>query len=488
MAEFETIIGLEVHVQVGTRSKAFCADSTTFGQPPNTQVSAVSLAHPGTLPRSNRRQVELAARLGLALGSQINLRSTFDRKNYFYADLPKGYQITQDQTPICVGGELDVYLDGNWRSFRIHHIHMEEDAGKSQHAENAAYSQIDLNRAGVPLLEIVTEPDLRSAAEVDAFMTAMRQLVRYLGVSDGNMEQGSMRCDINVSIRPRGAQELRARCEIKNINSMRYARQAIAYEVARQQKIVAGGGTVQQQTRNFDPDTGRTYALRDKENAHDYRYFPEPDLPPVLLTPAELATMQKQLPALPRARYEQFRQEYQLSDYDARLLVEERETADLFSAMLGSYHNPKGLANLIINRLFSWCQEHQVSLADLPANAAQLAAFQRIIDEGLVSHSTAYQRLFPQWIRQAEEDPRALAQALNLVQNSNTNYLEELALQVISANPDKVKVYRKGKKGLLGFFMGQLMRASKGKADPQLSKQLLQRLLDTSEDESPRKT
>jgi len=478
MSSFETVIGLEVHVQLATQSKAFCGDDTTFGAEPNTQTSIISLAHPGTLPRTNKQQVAFATRLGLALNSQITRRTTFDRKNYFYADLPKGYQITQDQAPICVGGALPVRVGDVWKTFRIHHIHMEEDAGKSIHTEDPKSSQIDLNRAGVPLLEIVTEPDFRSAEEVDGFMTAMRQLVRYLEISDGNMEQGSMRCDINVSLRPLGSQELRERCEIKNINSMRYARQAISYEVGRQQAIYEQGGTVKQQTLNFDPETGRTSPLREKEDAHDYRYFPEPDLSPLVLDDAFLDEQRKEVPRLPKEWFDTLTTEYQLSDYDAQLLTNERSTVELFASVVAVYREPKAIANLIINRLLPWCQEKGKELEELAATPDQLASFQKLIDSGAVSNSVAYQRVFPVWIESPSRSPLEVAESLNVVQNSDASALEEMAREVLQANPDKVKAYQNGKKGLLGFFMGQLMRASKGKADPKVGNALFQKLLD----------
>jgi len=478
MSSFETVIGLEVHVQLATQSKAFCGDDTTFGAEPNTQTSIISLAHPGTLPRTNKQQVAFATRLGLALNSQITRRTTFDRKNYFYADLPKGYQITQDQAPICVGGSLPVRVGDVWKTFRIHHIHMEEDAGKSIHTEDPKSSLIDLNRAGVPLLEIVTEPDFRSAEEVDGFMTAMRQLVRYLEISDGNMEQGSMRCDINVSLRPLGSQELRERCEIKNINSMRYARQAISYEVGRQQAIYEQGGTVKQQTLNFDPETGRTSPLREKEDAHDYRYFPEPDLSPLVLDDAFLDEQRKEVPRLPKEWFDTLTTEYQLSDYDAQLLTNERSTVELFASVVAVYREPKAIANLIINRLLPWCQEKGKELEELAATPDQLASFQKLIDSGAVSNSVAYQRVFPVWIESPSRSPLEVAESLNVVQNSDASALEEMAREVLQANPDKVKAYQNGKKGLLGFFMGQLMRASKGKADPKVGNALFQKLLD----------
>lgn len=322
--EYEVVIGLETHVQLATHSKAFCGDDARFGGEPNTHISTISLGHPGTLPHLNKRQIEFAVRLGLALGCQINLRSTFDRKNYFYADLPKGYQITQDRLPICVGGSLRISTKDGDKEVQIHHIHMEEDAGKSIHDLDPNDSLIDLNRAGVPLLEIVTEPDLRSADEVDAYMTAMRQLVRYLEISDGNMEEGSLRCDCNVSIRRLGDTHLNARCEIKNMNSMRFARRAIEYEVSRQAQIMEAGGKIAQQTLNFDPETGTTSPLRSKEDAHDYRYFPEPDLPPVVILPEYLEAIKMQMPPLPWELLEQFKNEYGLTDYECGRSVHAR--------------------------------------------------------------------------------------------------------------------------------------------------------------------
>ncbi|NRB64585.1 MAG: Asp-tRNA(Asn)/Glu-tRNA(Gln) amidotransferase subunit GatB, partial [Saprospiraceae bacterium] len=427
MTSYETVIGLEVHVQLNTQSKAFCGDANVFGGNPNTRVNVVSLAHPGTLPRSNRSQIEKAAKLGLAINGQISQMNTFDRKNYFYADLPKGYQITQDQSPIIRGGMVDVRVGQRWKSFRIHHVHMEEDAGKSIHTEDPTNSFIDLNRAGVPLLEIVTEPDFRSAEEVDAFMTAMRQLVRYLDISDGNMEEGSLRCDINISLRPKGTTELRARCEIKNVNSMRYARQAIAYEVGRQQRIYDKGGKVSQQTLHFDPVTGVTSPLREKENAHDYRYFAEPDLPPVVLSTAWLETLRNALPRLPKVWFEWLTDDHGLSDYDATLLTNEDRAVKLFAAILDHYDQPKSIANLIINRLFSFCQEKQIEMENLEVTPQQLASFVKLIDEGTVSNSIAYQRVFPAWLATPDRSPREVAESLNVVQDSDEDALTVLA-------------------------------------------------------------
>lgn len=474
---YETIIGLEVHVQLATESKAFCGDDASFGGEPNTHVSAVSLGHPGTLPKANGRQIELATRLGLALGCKINTHNAFDRKNYFYADLPKGYQITQDKAPICIGGSLSIKIGTTWKSIGIHHIHMEEDAGKSIHTMAPRHSFIDLNRAGVPLVEIVTEPDLRSGEEVDAFMTAMRQLVRYLEVSDGNMEQGSLRCDVNISIREQGATILNDRCEVKNVNSMKFARQAIDYEVWRQIGLVEAGGKVKQQTLNFDPNTGVTSPLREKEDAHDYRYFPEPDLPPVVLSSSYIDGVKAQLPILPEAMHRDLMEKYQLSDYDANIISEEKATGLFFLNLVQHTSNFKAAANLVINRILPWCQEVKHSLAQFPLPPQQLAALIQLVETGKLSNTAAYQTLFPAMLANPAQDPLALAEKLNLLQSSDGDFLQKIAEEVLTQFPDKVKEYQKGKKGLIGFFMGELMKRSKGKADPKVATGILETLL-----------
>ncbi len=476
---YETVIGLEVHVQLCTRSKAFCGDDASFGGEPNTHVSAISLGHPGTLPMLNREQVAFAVRLGLALGSRINRINTFDRKNYFYADLPKGYQITQDKLPVCTGGALDIWVDGALKSVRIHHIHMEEDAGKSMHDQLPDASLIDLNRAGVPLLEIVTEPDLRSAEEVDAFMNAMRRLARYLEISDGNMEQGSMRCDVNVSVRPKGESALGTRCEIKNLNSMRFARRAIAYEVRRQVDLIEAGSTVEQNTLHFDPDTGTTAPLRSKEEAHDYRYFPEPDLPPVVLDEPGIASVRTQMPPLPAELFRRFREEYGLSDYDAALLVEEKPVALYFVALCSHTPHFKAAANLAINKLLPWRDETKQSLEQFPVSPAHLAGMIEMVAGGKLSNTVAYQRLLPAMMEAPDENPAHLAQTLNLLQTGDAGLLAQWIDEVLAANPDKAAQYRKGKKGLQGFFMGEIMRLSKGKADPRSVTPLLIQKLDS---------
>lgn len=475
--KYETVIGLEIHLQLSTRSKAFCGDDASFGGEPNTYVSPISLGHPGALPRLNAKQVEYAVRLGLALGSEINLYNAFDRKNYFYADLPKGYQITQDRAPICRGGSLSIRVGEEEKVVRIHHIHMEEDAGKSIHDGEGPFSLIDLNRAGVPLLEIVSEPDLRSAEEVDAYMSAMRQLARYLGISDGNMEQGSMRCDCNVSVRLRGSEKLGERCEIKNLNSMRYARRAIDYEVKRQAGLIEAGGRVEQQTLNFDPATGVTTPLRDKEDAHDYRYFPEPDLPPVALTPEYVEGIRRSLPELPWELYRRFQEDYGLPAYDARLLTQEQPTALFFLGLCEHTPNFKAASNLIINKVAPWCNESGAGIVDFPVSYPQLAAFIRMIDEGQAASAAAYQHIFPVLAENPGRPPLEIARSLNLIQSSDEGLLEKLADEALANNPEEVERYRKGKKGLMGFFMGEVMKASEGKADPKVVSALLRKKL-----------
>ncbi len=476
--KYETVVGLEVHVQLSTKSKAFCADDTRFGARPNTHISAISLAYPGTLPRLNKKQVESAVKLGLAIGSKINQESRFDRKNYFYADLPKGYQITQDASPICIGGQLTINANDAERTIRIHHIHMEEDAGKSIHDMSPKSSFIDLNRAGVPLLEIVTEPDFRSPEEVDVFMNTIRQLVRYLEISDGNMEEGSMRCDCNVSVRLKGAETYGERCEIKNMNSMRFARRAISYEVKRQIDLIEAGGKVQQQTLNFDPVTGITTPLRDKEDAHDYRYFPEPDLPPVHLSDSFINNLKTQMPPLPQELFKQFTSKFSLSDYDATLLTEEKETALFYLDLVKNTPHHKAAANLLINKIKPYLNEQKSSVATFPLSVKSLADFIQLIEDGKVSNTIAYQRIFPALIETPTQTPLAIAEKLNLIQNADEDFLQQLVQEVIKKYPDKVTTYQKGKKGLIGFFMGEVMRLSKGKADPKATNALLRKVLE----------
>lgn len=474
---YEIVIGLEAHIQLATDSKAFCSDAVVFGDAPNTHIGAISLAYPGTLPKLNKRQVDFAVRLGLALGCKISLENRFDRKNYFYADLPKGYQITQDRLPICIGGELPIWLEGEEKRVRIHHIHMEEDAGKSIHDLKEDASMIDLNRAGTPLLEVVTEPDLRSGEEVEAFMLAMRQLVRYLEISDGNMEQGSLRCDCNISVRKRGETRLGKRCEVKNMNSMKFARRAIEFESNRQIDLIESGGKVQQQTLNFDPTTGETSPLRSKEDAHDYRYFPEPDLPPIRLTAAKVTAAQKALPALPWQLREELMTTYQLSDYDTTILIAEKEMASFTKKLLATSPHHKASANLVINKILPHLRQERQTISSFALTIKQLAELIELVESNKISNTAAYQQLFPALLEQPTMSPEQLAKQLQLVQTQDEDFLQTIIADVLAASPDKVKAYQKGKKGLIGFFMGELMKQSKGKANPKVAKGLLEKAL-----------
>ncbi|THH41857.1 Asp-tRNA(Asn)/Glu-tRNA(Gln) amidotransferase subunit GatB [Neolewinella litorea] len=474
MTPYETVIGLETHVQLATASKAFCGDRNAFGAEPNTNISPVSLGYPGTLPFLNERQVEFAVKLGLALGCQINRRSTFDRKNYSYADLPKGYQITQDEHPICIGGALPLRLSSAEepsRNIQLHHIHMEEDAGKSIHAEGETGSRVDLNRAGTPLLEIVTEPDLRSAEEVDAFMSGMRQLVRWLGISDGNMEEGSLRCDVNVSVRPHGQSNYGTRCEIKNMNSMRFARRAIAYETERQVALLQAGQSVVQQTRQFDPETGTTAALRTKEDAHDYRYFPDPDLPPVVLTEAFIEQLRSEIGTLPWEAYDRLIA-LGLDADDAALISEDRTRYETFLRYAEASPAVPELAKLWVNRVLPLTQDAEPGL-----EPGGFHALQALIAEGRVSAANAASRLLPDLLERPG-DPEARASELGLIQNTDTDFLTGIAREVVAANPQQVTAYRKGKKGLIGFFMGEVMKKSQGAAEPKETQALLRTLLE----------
>ena len=475
---YETIIGLEVHVQLATKSKAFCSDDTTFGADPNTHISVISLGHPGTLPKMNKKQVEFAVRLGLALNCEINPRNTFDRKNYFYADLPKGYQITQDASPICLGGQLEIKVGEEKKTIRLHHIHMEEDAGKLIHDVDPEHSLVDLNRAGVPLLEIVTEPDFRSAEEVDVFMNAMRQLVRYLEVSDGNMEEGSLRCDCNVSVRKKGDIQLNERSEIKNMNSMRYARQAIKFERKRQIDLMEKGERVAQNTLNFDPSTGTTSPLRQKEDAHDYRYFPEPDLPPIVLSEQYIEKIKLEMPPLPNELVDKFSIEFQLPKYDVGLLTEEKETAFFFLEICKKTNNYKAVSNLVINKIKPYCNEVKIGISKFKVSPKSLAEFADLIEDGKVSSSIAYQRLFPALIKEPEKSPEIIAQELSLFQSNDEGFLEKIVNEVLENNPKEVEAYKKGKKNLIGFFMGQVMKSSRGKAEPKSTSTLLRKKLE----------
>jgi len=472
-AQYEPVIGIEIHVQLNTLSKAYSSDPTEYGAAPNTQTSPITLGHPGTLPMFNEAALKAAVKLGLAVGAQIREVNEFARKNYFYADLPKGYQITQDKTPICNGGYIDVKDDaGNPKRINLTRIHMEEDSGKSSHDIDPFHSLIDLNRAGVPLLEIVTEPDFRSGEEAYQYLTEMRRLVRYLEISDGNMEEGSLRCDVNVSVRKVGAEKFGTRVEVKNLNSFRNVQKAIDYEVNRHIALIEDGGEVTQQTFTFDAARGKTQLLRDKEDAHDYRYFNEPDLQPVIVKQDFVDSMQSQMPPLPKELFAKYRKQG-LSEYDASLLTDSKEIALYYEAIIEHTKNYKSAANWLMGSIKSWLNERATNIADFPLAAKQIAELIGLVDEGKISNTAANGDLFKALLENPEENPGRLAETLNLIQESNTDDLQAWIDQALAKYPDKVAEYKGGKKGLTGLFMGEVMKLSRGKADPKVASKLL---------------
>ncbi|MFP4059743.1 MAG: Asp-tRNA(Asn)/Glu-tRNA(Gln) amidotransferase subunit GatB [Bacteroidota bacterium] len=476
--KYERVIGLEVHVQLSSLSKIFCSDATTFGNPPNFNTGPVSLGHPGTLPVLNKEVLKMAVQLGLATRSEISRNFYFSRKNYFYTDLPKGYQVSQDTTPVCLGGEIEIKNDaGGKKKIALTRIHMEEDAGKSIHDLNPDYSLIDLNRAGVPLVEIVTEPDLRSSGEAYQFLAEIRKLVRYLGICDGNMEEGSLRCDANVSLRPAGVEYYGTRTEIKNLNSLNNVKKAINLEVSRQKMILGKGGNVRRETLHYDTVNDMLIPLRSKEEAQDYRYFPEPDLTPVKISEEYIKTLQDQMPELPGEVYERMITEFGLSEYDAGVISEDALIAGYFMETASRTNNYKNIANWIMGPVKSYLNEKKLSIKEYFLQPDALAIIIDMIDKGIISHGIAVKKLLPLLEEDSGKDPGFLAKQHNLIMSSDTNELEEIARQVLNENPSKVKAYQKGKIGLSGFFMGQIMKKSGGKADPKLTREILNELL-----------
>ena len=477
---YELVCGLEVHVQLKTKSKAYAGDENRYGALPNTLVSAITLGHPGTLPVMNEKSVELAVRLGIAFNCEIASKMYFARKNYFYADLPKGYQITQDKTPICKGGEVFITLkDGEERRLQLTRIHLEEDAGKSIHDQDPFNTLVDLNRAGVPLVEIVSEPDFRQAEEAYAYLMEVRRVLRYLDVSDGNMEEGSLRCDANISVRKKGETILNERTEVKNMNSFRNVQKAIEYEFKRQIDIVEQGGRIEMETRSYDAVNDTTFSLRSKEQAHDYRYFPEPDLQPLTVTEAYLKEVQSSLPPLPRALIKRYTMELGLSTYDAGILTEEKETALYFEELISCTSNYKSAANWVMGEVRSWVNRQASHISDFPVSAKRLAGLIQLIDEGKVSNNLAAQNIFPLML-ESEKTAIEIAEENDFVQNSDQDALRSYIDQAISAYPDKVEAYRKGNKGLLGLFMGEVMKLSNRKADPKATTTLLKEILENN--------
>ncbi|WOJ98323.1 Asp-tRNA(Asn)/Glu-tRNA(Gln) amidotransferase subunit GatB [Congregibacter brevis] len=479
----EMVIGLEVHLQLATRSKIFSGSPTTFGAEPNTQANAVDLAMPGMLPVLNLQAVRYAVMFGLAIDAEIGKRSVFDRKNYFYPDLPKGYQISQFAEPIVGLGRFAFNLpDGTASEVGITRAHLEEDAGKSLHEDFHGMTGIDLNRAGTPLLEIVTEPDFRSAEQAVAFLKALHSLVTYLGISDGNMAEGSMRCDVNLSLRPAGSDSLGTRTEIKNVNSFRFVEKAIRCERIRQEDILDDGGSIVQETRLYDADRDETRSMRSKEVANDYRYFPEPDLLPVVLSDDDIADIRAMLPELPRARRARFQESFGLSEYDAGVLTDERAVADYFEVVAKSSGDAKLAANWIQGELLAALNAQDMSIESCPVQAEQLAGLIARIKDQTISGKIAKDVFEGMWNGEGGAD--AIIEARGLKQVSDSGALESMVDKVIADNPDQVAQYRAAdpakQKKLSGFFVGQIMKASKGQANPKMVSDLLLARLDAS--------
>ncbi len=477
-SKYEVVVGLEVHAQLSTHSKMYCGDSAEFGGSPNTHVSVLSLGHPGTLPVVNETAIEYAVKMGLATHCDIRYENQFARKNYFYADLPKGYQITQDKTPICTGGYIEFEVNGEKKKIRLTRIHLEEDAGKSIHDIDPYFTLVDLNRAGVPLIEIVSEPDVRSGDEAMEYLNQIQKLVRYLGVCDGNMEEGSMRCDANISVRLKGTNVLNARSEVKNMNSMRNVKRAIEFEFKRQVEAHEKGEKLAQETRGFDAVKGITLTQRSKEHAHDYRYFPEPDLPPVYVTDEYIANVKAHMPKLPNELKQEYMEQYGLPEYDARIITDDKDLAEYFNRLLAVTKNYKAASNLILNTVKSYLNENGIHITDFKLEPAKIASLIVLIDEGKTNFSVASTSIFPV-MAQTGKDPLKVAEELNLLQNSDEGAINDLIEQVIAKYPEKVAEYRGGKVGLLGLFVGEVMKLSKGKADPKVTNKLVKDKLDS---------
>jgi len=470
--DWEVVIGLEVHAQVASQSKLFSGASTAFGGSPNAHVSLVDAAMPGMLPVINEACIAQAVRTGLGLKAQINLVSVFDRKNYFYPDLPQGYQISQYKSPVVGAGEVEVDADGESFTVGIERLHLEQDAGKSIHDQHPEHTYVDLNRSGVALMEIVSRPDMRSARQAQAYVSKLRTILRYLGTSDGDMEKGNLRADVNVSVRKPGA-ELGTRCEIKNVNSIRFIGQAIDYEARRQIDIIEDGGSIQQETRLFDSAKGETRAMRSKEEAHDYRYFPDPDLLPLELTQGYVDALKKELPELPDAKKARFMRDYKLSAYDADVLVAERESADFFEAVAKG-RDGKSAANWVINELFGRLNKEGLDVSASPVSAKQLGAILDLIASGAISGKIAKDVFEIAWSEGG--DPAEIVKKRGLEQVTDTGAIETAIDAVIAANPDKVAAVQ-AKPAMLGWFVGQVMKSTGGKANPQAVNEVLKKKL-----------
>jgi len=473
--EFEPVIGLEVHAQLKTKTKIFCACSTSFGAPPNTHTCPVCLGMPGVLPVLNKKVVEYALRMALATHCEITRESRFARKNYFYPDLPKGYQISQYELPIARHGFVDIEVAGDLRRIGITRIHMEEDAGKLGHDPDRPVSMVDFNRTGVPLIEIVSEPDLRRPEEAGSYLKQLRSIVRYLGICDGNLEEGSFRCDANISIRPKDTQPLGTRTEIKNLNSFKHVEKALQYEISRQREVLMDGGQIVQETRLWDPDKDKTTSMRGKEEAHDYRYFPDPDLLPLVIDEAWIENVKTNLPELPDAKRQRFMDQYELPSYDAELLTSDRELADYFENCTREFPQPKKVSNWVMGSLLGLLNARGKTIEDSPVAAVDLARLLALVEEGVISGKIA-KTVFDEMAQTAKPAKQIVAEK-GLVQITDTGALEDVDLRIIAGHPREVEAFKSGKTQLLGFFVGRIMKATRGQANPKMVNDILKQKL-----------
>jgi aspartyl-tRNA(Asn)/glutamyl-tRNA(Gln) amidotransferase subunit B len=474
--KYEAVIGLEIHAQLATYSKLFCGDATRFGAAPNTHISPITMGHPGTLPKTNKKAVEYAIKMGIACESTIEQNNYFARKNYFYPDLPKGYQISQHTTPICVGGRVAIHLNGQTSYVQLNRIHLEEDAGKSIHDISPTDTCIDLNRAGTPLIEMVTEPCLHSAEEAFQYVTEVRKLVRWLGICDGNMEEGSLRCDANISVRLKGVTTLGTKVEVKNLNSIRNIKKAIEFEIERLIGLVESGETIIQQTRSFDANNDSTFAIRDKEDANDYRYFPDPDLAPFHITEEYIHTIKATLPALPEQLKLAWKSSLGLSDYDIDQITENKEEADFFANWIQTTTHYKAAVNWILGPIREYLHETGLTYTELHTSMTQLNDLLNLVESNQLSFANATGKVF-RGIVGTNIQALQFAQDHQLIQNNSTDTINQWVEQVLNAHPEKVAAYKKGKKGLMGIFVGEVKKISKGQADPKITTQILEKKL-----------